>query len=594
MNRVGRCFPLFGYRSTGSVTVLVLLLAFSVPSHGQEVLKVADVPYPLSVSSDGRFVAEIGSQGNLAVRDLNTGERVNVTESTYPELVMNAAFSPRGDHVAFAWHNEDDHDDLRVIGRDGSNLRVLYRDPSVRSVWVKGWSPEGDILVTLQKMNGTGEIALVSGEDGRPHVLAAVDTRRQELPNKMAFSPDGRFIAYDAPNDLPRTDHDLQLLTKDGLPGRPLTENAADDRLLGWSPSGEGIVFASDRSGSVDIWLQPIFGGEPQGNPNVLMRDVGQMIPLGFVQGGTYYFKVMQCDCHVYVADLEPRTGQLVGTPQIVDSAFHNTGAFWSPDGEHLAYIGPRDGVTPNSWDLVVRALGSGDEKRIPVDVNVLHQIRPIWSPEGGTVLVEGWDRSAYPREVVLGIDSRTGSIATLLSSSSVWDRLLDWPVWAPDGSALYYTDQAADTTTGIFRKDLDSGREEVVLQNTPPPFYYGLSPSPDGRDLAFGVYDHVKRTSGLAVLDLGSRELRELAEVALPSLMGLPAWFPDSEHLLYHVGDQLWKVSKDTGEASALGKLPSPGYNRAGASIHPNGLRMTFVAEHDRSSEIRMIRGLF
>jgi len=125
--------------------------------------KVADVPYPLAVSPDGQFLVEYGNRGSLTVRDLNTGETRSLTNKDYPELVGSAAVSPGGDQIAYAWHNEHEFDDLRLIYADGSEERILFQDSLVRSVRVKDWTEDGTlILVTILKRDSTASFTSVA------------------------------------------------------------------------------------------------------------------------------------------------------------------------------------------------------------------------------------------------------------------------------------------------------------------------------------------------------------------------------------------------------------------------------------------------
>jgi Tol biopolymer transport system component len=572
------------------------------PRRGPQILKLADVPFPLSVSPDARRIAEIGFSGNLAMRVVESGDVRNLTRATLPQLVMNGAFSPTSDRIAFAWHNEEDHDDLRVVGIDGSESRVLFRDPAVRSIWVKGWSPDGShVLVTIQYRDAAGAVALVSESGGTPNVIASFEPQGEGLPELMAFSPDGGLIAFDRASDAEGARHDIFMMDATGQQRVALTRNPGDDRLIGWSPSGDGVVFASDRSGSVDIWFQPISEGEPDGTPTMLLSDVGQLIPLGSAADGTYYIGRVDCDCSLVVSEVHVDGGTPVEPSRVLAPALHNTGAYWSRDGEHLASIEPIGGVIPpgmgvlrGAWALVVRTADGNIDKRWPIPVNVLHQLRPMWSPDGVTVLVKGWDRRAYPREVVLGVDTESGRIRTLLSSPSVWERQLDWLTWSADGRSLFYTDQQSNGATGLFRWDLESQREEALLTSTPPPFYYGLATSPDGSSLAFSVWDTSRRLSSLVVLDLVTRDRSPLAEVPLPSSIGPPAWSPDSRYVLYGVGDQLWRVKRSGGKPERIHAAGTFGYNRAGLSIHPGGNRFAFVRERGNSSAVWAIEGLF
>ena len=592
-------------RSIGLQMVAGSLFGAPCPATAQAE-KIADVQYPISVSPDGRFVSTFGAGGNLAIHDLETGEARTLTRSRLPQLVMNAVFSPDGSRIAYAWHNEDDYDDLRVIGVDGNEPRVLHRDSTVRSVWTKDWSPDGErILVTILRKDGTREIALVAASGGEPRALVPPGPATGVRPEAMAFSPSGRFIAFDervaaGPGGGPTeaANHDIFLLASDGSALKPLIEHPADDRLLGWSVDGEAIIFASDRSGTVDVWLQPLLVDAARGEPRLLERDVGQLTPLGMSRG-SFFFGVTECDCSLQIADLHPETGQITGQPETIAPAVHNTGADWSPDGSWLAWVEPETGVLPSSPGivqsravLVARSLETGEERRRPLEVDVLHQLRPLWSPDGRRVMVKGWDRDAYPREIVVGISVEDDEAETMVASESVWRRLLDWLDWSADGNALFYTDLAADGTIRIFTRELAAGDERELLGHRPPPFVYGLTASPDGQSLAFGLWDTRRRRSSLVVMSLSSDDRETLVDLAFPAAVGPPAWYPDSRHLLYLAEDALWRIRIEGGEPTRLGTL-TPGYNQAGVTIHPDATRLAYVAETESRTEIWAIENI-
>ncbi|MDX1395233.1 MAG: hypothetical protein R3195_12625 [Gemmatimonadota bacterium] len=571
----------------------------SAPDDGPRLTRIADVAVPLSVSPDSRLIAEMGSSGNLAIRSVETGQVQNVTDTDFPELVMNAAFSPGSDLIAFAWHNDEDHDDLRIVGVDGSGLRVLYRDPAARSIRVNGWSPDGaQILVTIRYRDSAAAVALVPAAGGTPATIGSFESRGEASPGRMVFSPDGRSIAYDRPGDAGEAAHDVYVMALNDRRHVSLTRSSADDRVLGWSPAGDGVVFASNRSGAVDVWLQPASIDGPEGAPTRLMTDLGALRPLGLDNGGTYFFSRERCDCSLLVDEMDSNGRARTDARRVLAPALHNAGAYWSPDGERLVSVEPGGGVIPpglgQPWALVIRAPDGQVENTWTPPVDILHQLRPLWSPDGRRVLVKGWDRYAYPREIVLGVDAATGQYSTLLSSSSVWERQLDWVTWSADGGSLYYTDLTASGSVGLYRWDLESRSEETLIVATPPPFYYGLAPSPDGRSLAFALWDTQGEASTLVVMDLETREQEELARVAFPASISPPTWSPSSRQLFYGVGGRLWRVDLTGGESEQVLVGESVHYNQAGLGLHPDGKRLVYVRERGRSSEVWALEGAF
>ena len=98
-------------------------------------------------------------------------------------------------------------------------------------------------------------------------------------PVKMNFSPDGRSIVYDFRPKEESPQRDIFVLASDGSREIPLVKHPADDYLLGWSPEGRWILFASDRRGSWDAWAIEVADGKPQGAPALVKLGIGEINP---------------------------------------------------------------------------------------------------------------------------------------------------------------------------------------------------------------------------------------------------------------------------------------------------------------------------
>ena len=144
------------------------------------------------------------------------------------ELAGASAVSPDGTRVAYNWQGPGGYD-LRVVGIDGGEPRVLYGDERVPYIEPQAWSPDGEqILAHLRTRDEAWQIVLVAATDGSLRVLTELGRRP---PGKSRFSPDGLTIAYDSPpsDDVPQ--HDIFSLTVDRSHAAPLVQHPADDRL---------------------------------------------------------------------------------------------------------------------------------------------------------------------------------------------------------------------------------------------------------------------------------------------------------------------------------------------------------------------------
>jgi Tol biopolymer transport system component len=189
-------------------------------------------------------------------------------------LVEYSSVSPDGELIAYAWWNDAGGIELRVVGVDGSQPRVLYGDESVNWLAPRDWSPDGEHVLAHLTGEERNEIALVSVEDGAVRVLKTFDTGG---PGKLSFAPDGEYVAYEWRPDR-GVPGDIFAIEVDGGREITLVQHPADDDLLGWAPDGGHILFASDRAGTTGAWLLPVADGEPSGEPRLIKPDMSDAL----------------------------------------------------------------------------------------------------------------------------------------------------------------------------------------------------------------------------------------------------------------------------------------------------------------------------
>ena len=541
-------------------------------------------------SSDGRYLTFVDwSTGDLAIRDMAAGENRRLTnKGSWSESAENAqvsVLSPDGEQVAYAWFNEDGFFDLRLVGFDGSNPRVLYRDDEVDYLEPAAWSPDGThILALLNRKDRTNQIVWVSALDGSVQVVKTLDRRLN-----MSLSPDGRYIAYDFPPAERAPARDIFLLSTDGSRETPLVEHPANDRVPMWAPDGKSIVFGSDRAGSLDVWVIQVVDGRPQGSPQVVKQDIGRVSRMmGFTRNGALYYGKMGwvSTGDVYTATLDFAAGEPSVPPTPVSQRFvgSNIAPDWSPDGEYLVYVSRRGASGSRSQIMVIRTLETGQERELPLPVTQL-VTRPRWSPDGAAFLVVGRDSTAHYG--LYRIDAEAGEATPIVQFEP--GVLIFWAAWAPDGRAVFYlrADPIAKALA-IVRRDLDTGQERSV--EGVPAISLDVALSPDGRQLALIVQNWELATAALMVMPAAGGEPRELLRVEEPEHIkrghwqdGL-AWAADGRHVLfgkYRVDDQeqiveWWRIPVEGGEAQKIGLAMA---NLRDVRVHPDGQRIAFTA---------------
>jgi Tol biopolymer transport system component len=538
-------------------------------------------------SPDGRYLSYVNWLSyELSVRDLATGESRSLFGRTPESLGVPwfSTFSRDGQRIAFGWRNSGSNRyDLRVVGFDGSDPHVVFSGDSVAYVQPAEWYPDGETLLALVALLGDSILmARVSVTDGSFRVI-------KTLPFAWtgSLSPDGQWIAYDAPQSDDSYERDIFLIAADGSRETALVRHTTNDLFPVWTPDGSRIVFSSDRTGSLGLWMIEVTDGKPVGPETLVKPDLGPSWPLGFAEDGTYFFGVLNSIKDVYVAELDLATGELLSSPRVATSRYggSNDRPALSYDGKYLAYVSERSSVpypeALGSWVITIRSLETGEEREIPLRLSNLGDRSMLWwSPNGNSLLMPASD--AEDRTGLYLIDVNTGAISPVVQTTAadpVWAA-----AWSADGSTVFYSRMAIyGGVSRVTARELDSGDERELYRGSAS----ALAVSPDGMELALIEYGGSPSHARLLVLPLEGGEAGELiAEPGGYDIIdwhyGL-AWVPDGTGLLYGktvrqgssaVGE-VWHVSATDGSRRPTELTIEGGHLR----LHPDGRRIAFAS---------------
>jgi len=550
-----------------------------------------DADFVGAASPDGRYVSFVDREtGDLAVHDLASGQSRRLTNMGPGTDVCGRAgastFSPDGKQIAygciaFDLGSQERHLEVRIIPveADGAKPRILYRDESQEVILLDpaDWSPDGkQILALARGKDGAHQIVLISVADGSRRVLKTLDWR---YPQKMAFSPDGRYIAYDFPPEQDSAQRDIFLLASDGSREIPLVQHPADDVLLGWAPDGKRLIFASDRGDSWGAWAIRGADGKPEGTPELIKGDLGRIRPLGFTRNGSYYYSLLTEMSYVYVVSLDPKTGKALAPPVPVTAAFSGShfDPEWSPDGKYLASVSglPAGPTALGHPVLRILSLETGEKREVFPKLKNFWRLH--WSPNGRFLLATGIDQNN--RGGVYQIDVQTGEVTTLVRSAP--NQFYPYEAaWSADGKSVFYSYRGGP----ILRRNLETGEDKEI--------YHAVvfAVSPDGRWLA------VRESTEMGILKVvpaGGGEARELFRpdgdhAALTTNL---AWSADGRYVLFGRGRpvpqgtiELWRIPVEGGEPQRL-DLSARGMIDLRA--HPDGQRIAFDSVGTWKSEL-------
>jgi Tol biopolymer transport system component len=514
---------------------------------------------------DGRsFVYVDYATGDVAVQDLVSGKSRRLThEGTWEspaQYAINVSASADGKWAAYTWERQLDSAssviELRVVGMDGSPPRVLCSNTDGVG-YPMSWSSDGRHVAVwaFDSVDHTGSIAWVSVSDGTMRRLATFPGWEWA---SLSHSPDDRFVVAEYPVAEDSGRYDLFLVATGGGGAIPLVDHPANDRLLGWLPGTDDVLFLSDRSGDWDLWAIDVEDGRASGAPVALKRGVGNIEALGFTDAGSMVFYDYTLRWATSIAPFDPATGHLDATAGEPLLGSLSRGA-WSPSGGHLAFVRQTTGPGGPGWldsRLVVRNLATGEERTL---ASHLDPIVPRWFPDEQSILLAAKERrrpsSGGPG--LYRIDVSTGD-AALLVEPAMGDAAWVGGILAKMGDGLIYARDGR-----LVLRDLSSGGDTELYQEA------GLATnlfavSPDGDEVVFAVSDppgqgEVLVGAGkLLAARLEGGSVRELSRVRGPGRVNTMQWTPDGRHVLFlqsrgDKGATLWRVPSAGGEAEEL-----------------------------------------
>ena len=408
----------------------------------------------------------------------------------------------------------------------------------------------------------------------------------------MAFSPDGRYVAYDAPPDGPAEQRDIHVLATDGTGDVSAVAHPANDRLLAWSADGRSLLFASDRGGSNGAWAISMRAGKPQGEPRLMRANINPR-SLGVTRSGAFYYGVADAGAHIYVASADFETGKILSAPAIIPKPYVGLTDLpaWSPDGTSLAYLTRRDTNSRSSQmtAVVIRSMKDGTIRELQPELPYLNvaNTRPLWTPDGSALLVTASD--TRDRKGIFRIDAQTGAATPLIIDEEGRERVVLRAV-SRDGRTWF-----------IGRTDVKSKEESLVARSMPGGserelarrkggWGRGTDVSPDGRTIALPARD-VNGSTTLWLVPVEGGEPRALLHLSPPELIvGTTVhWSADGQSLLIgkEKGDgspnELWRVSATDGSARRVNldaewaqSIAVAGRNST--AFHPDGQHVAFV----------------
>ncbi len=444
---------------------------------------------------------------------------------------------------------------LPAVGLADADPPLLFQQPTVsrsRVVFVLG-----------------GDLWSVPRDGGDARRLTT--TGRTRTP---VFSPDGTQIAFTGEYE---GNYDVYVIPAAGGVPRRLTYHPDPDVVVGWTPDGKDVLFASQRHSPArltQLFTIPARGGFPTEVP-LPMAETGSFAPDGgrlayvpysnggFVPNPVFHMAWKRyrggTTSPIWIADLSdshvekiPRQNSNDSHPMWVgnkiyflsdrngpttlfayDTATREVNPVIENAGAEIksASAGPGAIVYEQLGSLHLFDLSSGQTRPIAVRVagdfpgvrphfeKVAKQIRNArLSPSGARAVFEAHGE-------ILTVPAEKGDVRNLTHSPGSAERD---PAWSPDGQQIaYFSDASGEYQLHVCDQH---GRplKKYALGDSPS-FYYGPTWSPDSKKIAY-----TDKRLNLWVLDLASGQSTKVDTNTYDERTLDPTWSPDSRWLAY------------------------------------------------------------
>ena len=280
-----------------------------------------------------------------------------------------------------------------------------------------------DIYPILAQAPTTAKIAFMTARDGNRDIyLMNPDgskmeriTRHRAMDVGPQWSPTGEQILFESDRDRFRLSWDLYLMDADGSNVRRIFAKSMDRRSADWSPDGKRIAYNRWEQGKYFIYIAPIDGKKEE---RMVIGSSPSWSPDGteiaFIEGGPRDPK------RISILNVKTGKHKFFFPPKAPDWVRH---VAWAPAGDKFAFSWNK---VPGNFDTetiyIVNRDGTGVRQVINKDVG--RAVEPSWSPAADALLYHALDKN---RDLQMFKVSLADGVPIQLTPPGFWHYVGDW-----------------------------------------------------------------------------------------------------------------------------------------------------------------------
>ncbi len=346
------------------------------------------------------------------------------------------------------------------------------------------------------------------------------------------ISPDGTTIAFTYKGDI-------YTVPVSGGRAMQLTSHPAYDTAPVWSPDSKKIAFASDRMGSLAVFIVSREGGVPQR----LTTHSGSETPIVFKDNGHVLF----------AAAIQPSAEDM----QFPSGTFNQV------------YEVSVEGGRPRMFSSM------------PMEHISIRKDGKQWLYQDKKGYEDPWrkhHKSSIARDVWMYTPGTPGSYAKLTAFRGE-DRD---PVWAPDGESFYYLSEE-NGTFNVFKRRLGSASSTQITRHTVNPVRF-LSIAENGT-LCYGLDGEIytlapgKQPKKVKIEIMSDRLDRDVIRQVLQNGVSEMAVSPDGDEIAFIVHGDVYVTSVEYKTTKQITDTPE---QERDVDFSPDGRSLVYASERD------------